>query len=144
MSTIVEHLIGITKVGRRERPDAFLIISETSILRLLLWENMNNLGKAIKFVYWRESENGNSTYTLRAFIVHRLLGSIDKTEMETSMAEALRKSVELMNVLNRGAAPALNLDVIAERLLKRAEECEGATKAESQGLVENMFSPATV
>ena len=140
VSTIVERLISITKVGRRERPEPVLIISETSIPRLLPREDMKNLTKAMKFVHQCEFEDGKYIWTLRAFIVRRLLGSIDKTEMDSLMAKGLRESIQLTNVLDRGVPPALHLDTIAERLLKRAEECEGETRAERPGLIEDMFS----
>jgi hypothetical protein len=98
---------------------------------------MHDASKAIKFVYWMGGEDFRTTYTIRAILTRRLCGAINKSRMDELMAQALRESGELTNVLDRGEAAPSPLDAVAARILSLAKGPRPA--ADKIGLVDAMF-----
>lgn len=91
---IVERLAGITKVGRRERPESFLHLTEIYVPRSRLRESRNNLCQGIKIVYERDdSKSSNIAISqLRIFAFRRLVGTIGPAGMKSELATALERA----------------------------------------------------
>lgn len=109
MNIIVERLVDIIKVGRRERSEPFLNLTQISIPRILPRESIENLGQAIRFVHTEEPEQptqigANSSpkmrqlRSMRVFLVRRLVGSINQGKLDSTIAKALRESTALDQV----------------------------------------------
>src|SRR5436190_19291554 len=96
----------MTKVGLRERSEPFLNLSEANIPRLLPRESMENLRQAIKFVHFEEFNPDKTPnfeiYSMRIFLVRRLVGTIGRTGLNAALAESLRKSTAVHTLLDKG------------------------------------------
>jgi hypothetical protein len=135
----------MTKVGRRERSDPFLIIAEARIPRLLPRDQFTNFGKCVKFVYWVDLDTKNVdtdnfhpdklTHYLRGFIIRRPLGSINKNAMDSALVAALKASTELESVLGCETSE-LAIDRVGSALLR----CRDGLEPEPFQTIRTMFS----
>lgn len=118
----------MTKVGRRERSEPFLNLSEVTIPRFLPRESMENLHQATKFVRFEEFNPDKSPNFeicgMRVFLVRRLVGTICKTGLNAALAESLRRSTAVDTLLDKGKASKLQVDKYADKLLRCAKNCD--------------------
>jgi hypothetical protein len=117
----------MTKVGRRERSESFLNLSEANIPRLLPRESMENLCQAIKFVRFEKFDPDKSPNFeicgMRVFLVRRLVGTIGSTGLNAALAESLRNSTAVDTLLDKGEPSKLQVDKYADKLLRCAKNC---------------------
>ena len=134
----------MTKVGRRERSEPFLNLSEATIPRLLPRESMENLHQAIKVVHFKSPNS--EICCMRVFLVRRLVGTIGETRLNAALAESLRKSTAVYTLLDKGEISKLQVDKYADKLLHCAKSCNpGGAGGHVQGcaiggIAESMFS----
>ncbi|OCK77024.1 hypothetical protein K432DRAFT_436743 [Lepidopterella palustris CBS 459.81] len=149
VSRIIKRLIGLTMVGRRERSEPFLNLSEITIPRLVPRESMENLSQAIKVVQFKKFDADKipqlETRGMRVFLFRRLIGTIGKSSLNKALAESLQESTTVCALINKGKAPKLQLDSDADELLDYAKKCN-LRKADGdvheytfQGIAERMF-----
>ena len=135
----------MTKVGRRERSDPFLIIAEAQIPRLLPRDQLINFGQCVKFVYWVDLDSkkvdtdkfhpDKLTHYLRGFIIRRPLGTINKNAMDLALVTALKASTQLESVLGC-ETPELAIDRVSSALL----QCRDGQDPEPLQTIRTMFS----
>lgn len=114
------------KVGRRERSEPFLNISEIYVPRFLPRESLDNIAQAMRFVHVEQdgykafnnfggnknfdsansitnAKSSNSgTHNMRAFLVRRPVGTVSKTWLDEELAKCVLKSTTARTILNRG------------------------------------------
>ncbi|KAI7972423.1 hypothetical protein EIK77_008886 [Talaromyces pinophilus] len=125
---LVERLISMTKVGRRERSESFLNISEVCVPRLLPRVSMENISKAIRFVHI-EKDNPKEPLEpkidgIRALLLRRPVGTIGKSGLDQELAKSIQQSSAVHTLLGRGDGRGLTrLDKNEKQLLYCANTC---------------------
>ena len=150
VSALIEQVISMTKVGRRECSEPFLNLSEATIPHLLPRESMENLRQAIKVVHFEEFDPDKrpnfEICGMRIFLVRRLVGTISRTNLKAALAESLRKSTAVDTLLDKGKTSKLKVDEYADKLLNCAKNCnpigaDGHVQGCAiGGIAESMFS----
>ncbi|KAF2502568.1 hypothetical protein BU16DRAFT_554623 [Lophium mytilinum] len=150
VSSIIQRLVELVMVGRRERSEPFLNLSEITIPRLLPRESMENLSRAIKVACFQTSKPDQSasfeTRGIRVFLFRRLIGTTGKGGLDEALTKSLQETASVDHLINRGSAPVIQLDKYADGLLDQAKKrnlkkADGEVhKPKPRGIAEMMFS----
>lgn len=125
---LVERLISMTKVGRRERSESFLNISEVCVPRLLPRESMENISEAIRFVHIKKHNPKEPSEPkidgMRALLFRRPVGTIGKSRLDQELAKSIQQSSAVHTLLDRGDVSGwTRLDENEKQLLYCANTC---------------------
>ncbi|KAF2816919.1 uncharacterized protein BDZ99DRAFT_404154 [Mytilinidion resinicola] len=147
---IVNRLIDLSKIGRRERSEPFLNLSETTIPRAIPRESMENLCQAIKVVRFEEPGPDKTPHSktrgMRVFLFRRLVGTIGKSGLDKALAKSFQESTTVITLIDKGNAPNLQLDNDADGLLSYANKCNlrkadgDVHESTCEGIAGRMFS----
>ncbi|EED22064.1 hypothetical protein TSTA_093100 [Talaromyces stipitatus ATCC 10500] len=156
--SLVERLINMIKVGRRERSEPFLNISKNWAPRFLPRESMNKISQAIRFVHIENHDpdtldktdrqdgsdnadkasnalkpSNSSIRGMRAFLVRRPVGKTSRTCLDKALAKCIRESTTARTLFDRGERSRTKLDSFADKLFYCANRCyTGDTRSHSE------------